>query len=300
MDNPATVPVRIEHFLDALWMERGLAPNTLNAYRSDLLTFHRWLGREKRGAVEDASSADIMAFLADCVGRRNKASSSARMLSTMRRFFQWLIREGNRTDDPAALIPAPKLPRTLPKSLSEAEVDQLLGAPKGETPRVLRDRAMLEVLYACGLRVSELVGLRCDRVNLRQGVVYVTGKGDKERLVPMGQCCHTALDRYLEARAELMHNRSSEHVFVNERGTGLTRQAVWHMIRRYARLAGIYKPFSPHTLRHAFATHLLNHGADLRSLQMLLGHSSVSTTQIYTYIAQDRLKQLHEQHHPRG
>lgn len=300
MDEPAAIPLRIEHFLDAMWIERGLAPNTLNAYRSDLLMFHRWLNRVQRGDIEHAGSADIMAFLADCVGRQNKSSSSARMLSTLRRFYQWLVREGGRADDPAARIPAPKLPRTLPKSLSEIEVDQLLSAPKGETPRVRRDRAMLEVLYACGLRVSELVGLRCDRVNLRQGVVYVTGKGDKERLVPMGECCHTAMDRYLEVRAELMHNRSCEHIFVNERGTGLTRQAVWHMIRRYARQAGIHKPFSPHTLRHAFATHLLNHGADLRSLQMLLGHSSVSTTQIYTYIAQNRLKQLHEQHHPRG
>lgn len=294
------IPGCVAQFIDVLWSERGLANNTLDAYRSDLIGFNRWLGLEARGEIATVGSADIMDFLAYNVERRNKSSSSARMLSTLRRFYQWLIRDGVRNDDPTAHIPAPKLPRTLPKTLTESDVEQLLAAPKGDSPRMRRDRAMLEMLYACGLRVSEMVTLRCDRLNLRQGVVYVTGKGDKSRLVPLGECCHAAVTHYLDVRGEIMHGCDSEYLFVNERGTALTRQAIWHMIRRYARCAGIDKSFSPHTLRHAFATHLLNHGADLRSLQMLLGHQSVSTTQIYTYVAQDRLRQLHEQHHPRG
>ena len=288
----------IDAFLDALWMERGLSDNTLKAYRNDLAAFERWR-RQHGGTLLDTGSGDIHRYLAG-QGQRS-ARSTARRLSSLRRFFQYQLREGRLRQDPTEGVAAPRLGRPLPKSLTEAEVEQLLRAPDTGTVLGLRDRAMLEVLYATGLRVSELVGLRLEQVNLRQGVVRVTGKGNKERLVPLGEEAVDWLQRYLrEARAALYPGAPDASLFPSRRGRPQTRQTFWYAIKRYAVLAGIRKPLSPHVLRHAFATHLLNHGADLRVVQMLLGHSDISTTQIYTHIARERLKELHAQHHPRG
>jgi len=288
----------IDAFLDALWMERGLSRNTLQAYRGDLGRYAAWLARRRCSLVE-AGAADIMAYLG--TGTAPSVRTTARRLSTLRRLYQHLVREGILAQDPTALVAAPRIGRPLPKSITEKEVEALLQAPDPGTAAGLRDRAMLELLYATGLRVSELVGLRFEQLNLRQGVVRVLGKGGKERLVPLGEEAISWMDRYLrEGRAELQKGRTDAILFPGGRGGPLTRQAFWYAMRRYARRAGISKTVSPHVLRHAFATHLLNHGADLRVVQMLLGHSDVSTTQIYTHVARERLKRLHAEHHPRG
>ncbi|MEO5574276.1 MAG: site-specific tyrosine recombinase XerD [Gammaproteobacteria bacterium] len=294
----------IEAFVDALWLERGLSKNTLAAYRSDLQKLTLWLSMRKLNLMT-ARRADLLDYLAICVNMRKRPSSTARLVSSVRRFYQLQVREGHLDADPSARIDAPKLGRSLPASLTESEVEALLAVPVIDTALGLRDRAMLEMLYACGLRVSELVTLSTLQVNLRQGVVRVMGKGAKERLVPFGEEAQFWLERYQnEARPPLMRGKAarqtSEGLFVTARGSAMTRQAFWYRIKHYARLAGIVKKLSPHTLRHAFATHLLNHGADLRVVQMLLGHSDLSTTQIYTHVARERLKKLHAEHHPRG
>lgn len=290
----------IGRFLDLLWLERGLAAHTLAAYRADLVQCQRWLAGQGKG-LATATRADLLSFMAERVANGARPRSSARQLSSLRRFYRQLQRQGTRTDDPSADIATPRIGRGLPKSLTEEEVERLLAAPVVTTALGLRDRAMLEVLYATGLRVSELVALRFTEINLNQGVVRVTGKGSRQRLVPLGAVAIDSLRVFLqESRAELLGPRQCEHLFPTQRGTHMTRQAFWHLIKRYARQAGIQKPLSPHTLRHAFATHLLNHGADLRVVQMLLGHSDLSTTQIYTHVARERLKSLHAAHHPRG
>lgn len=287
----------IERFIDTLWLEDGLSRNTLNSYRSDLVA----LGTALQMPLPEASRSELQACLAALVERGARPRTTARMLSTFRRFYRFLLREGMIASDPTALLESPKLGRPLPKSLSEEQVEQLLAAPAIDNRLGLRDRAMLEVLYATGLRVTELVSLTLPQINLQAGVIRAIGKGNKERLVPLGEEAIGWLQRYLtEARPSLLDGRSAEAVFVTARGAVMTRQAFWHNIRRYARVAGIHASLSPHTLRHAFATHLLNHGADLRVVQMLLGHADLSTTQIYTQVARERLKQLHERHHPRG
>lgn len=291
----------IEQFLDAIWMERGLSENTLAAYRNDLSGFARWLTKQQNTSLMTARRDQVQAYLAHRVTGKASPRSTARLLSTLRRFYAWLRRENRISEDPTALIEAPKLGRPLPKTLTESEVEALLAAPNIETLLGLRDRTMLEVLYASGLRVSELVNLSATQVNLQQGVVRVTGKGNKERLVPLGDEAVSWLERYLrEARNSLLNGHPSDALFVTQRREAMTRQAFWYMIKRHAHNAGIQKDLSPHTLRHAFATHLLNHGADLRVVQMLLGHSDLSTTQIYTHVARARLKDLHARHHPRG
>ncbi|QWA12038.1 site-specific tyrosine recombinase XerD [Sodalis ligni] len=291
----------IEQFLDALWLERNLAENTLSAYRLDLQQLDDWLVRQQSSLLS-AGAPDLQSYLAARLAEGYKAASSARLLSAMRRFFQYLYREKVRDDDPSALLAAPKLPQRLPKDLSEAQVSALLNAPVLEQPIEIRDKAMLEVLYATGLRVSELVGLTMSDISLRQGVVRVVGKGDKERLVPLGEEAVHWVEYYLEhARPWLMNEHSSDILFPSNRSQKMTRQTFWHRIKHYAILAGIDSArLSPHVLRHAFATHLLNHGADLRVVQLLLGHSDLSTTQIYTHVATERLKLIHQQHHPRG
>lgn len=290
----------IERFTDVLWMEQGLSRNTLAAYRTDLAGLAHWLEQRKLNLVA-AERTDLLAHLAWRVHGGARPRSTARLLSSVRRFYQHLLREGLIDEDPSAKIEAPKLGRVLPHSLTEREVEQLLEAPDPSSLEGLRDRTMLEVLYATGLRVSELVRLQLSQLNLRQGVVQIVGKGDKERLVPLGEEAITWLQTYLEkTRPELIKQARTDAVFVTRRGPAMTRQAFWYLIKRYAARAGIHKPLSPHTLRHAFATHLLNHGADLRVVQMLLGHSDLSTTQIYTHVAQQRLKEIHAQHHPRG
>ncbi len=290
----------IERFLDALWMERGLRVATLVAYRTDLHGLAAWLTR-RSCTLMAAQRSDLLEYLANQVQRGLSARSTARLLSSMRRLYQYLVREGVLTADPTAGIDAPRLERSLPRSLTEEEVERLINTPPVRLPLGLRDRAMLEVLYASGLRVSELVTLGVSQVNYRQGVVHVRGKGGKERLVPLGDEALHWLERYLEdARPQILKGAMSDTLFVTQRGAGMTRQAFWYLIKRYARQGGITRHLSPHTLRHAFATHLLNHGADLRVLQMLLGHSDLSTTQIYTHVARERLKDLYARHHPRG
>ncbi|ALB63929.1 Tyrosine recombinase XerD [Cronobacter condimenti 1330] len=292
---------RIEQFLDALWLERNLAENSLNAYRRDLKMVVEWL--HHRGlCLTSAQSDDLQTLLAERVEGGYKATSTARMLSAVRRLFQHLYREKIRDDDPSALLASPKLPQRLPKDLSEAQIERLLQAPTVDQPIELRDKAMLEVLYATGLRVSELVGLTMSDVSLRQGVVRVIGKGNKERLVPLGEEAVYWLENYLaHGRPWLLNGQSLDVLFPSNRAQQMTRQTFWHRIKHYAQLAGIdSEKLSPHVLRHAFATHLLNHGADLRVVQMLLGHSDLSTTQIYTHVATERLRQLHQQHHPRA
>lgn len=290
----------IERFLDALWSERGLADASLAAYRSDLSGLARWLAQQQ-GSLMSADRAEISAYLATRLKQGNKARSTARFLSCLRRFYRWQLRSGLRQDDPTALLSSPKLGRSLPKALSESDITKLLAAPDVAQSLGLRDRAMLELMYASGLRVSELVGLRLSQLNLQHGVVRVTGKGGKERIVPMGEEAAEWLARYLnEARGGLLVRRTSDFLFPSRRAECMTRENFWHIIRRYARAAGIAAPLSPHGLRHSFATHLLNHGADLRVVQMLLGHSDLSTTQIYTHVAQARLQALHARHHPRA
>ena len=288
----------IEEYIDLSWMERGLAAATLSAYRADLSLFSRWLSNRGLG-IEEARRLDVLDFLSEHTHWPPR--TIARRLSALRRFYQHLEREGRITDNPCDRIDAPRLGRPLPEVLTEQEVERLLAAPDVDTVLGIRDRAMLEVLYATGLRVSELVGLRSEQVNLLQGVLRVVGKGDKERLVPLGEPAVDWLERFLErGRAEILGVKPSPALFPTGRGRAMTRQAFWHLVKRYAERADISRRISPHTLRHAFATHLLDHGADLRVVQMLLGHRDISTTQIYTHVARERLKIIHARHHPRG
>ena len=291
----------IDRFCDHLWLEDGLAQLTLAAYRRDLLAFGNWLRQSRARELNAAVAGDIEAYLAWRFAQHAQPRSAARYTSSLKRFYRYLLRENLTATDPTLNLDSPKLPRSLPKTLTEADVERLLNSAATDAPLDLRDHAMLETLYATGLRVSELVGLKLTAVNLNDGVLRVTGKGNKDRLVPLGEEAVEWLRRYLaDARPSLMEKNLSDAVFVTARGDGMTRQAFWYLIKRRARSAGIERPLSPHTLRHAFATHLLNHGADLRVVQMLLGHSDISTTQIYTHVARERLKQLHAQHHPRG
>lgn len=290
----------IEDYLTALWLERGLSDNTRTSYRRDLETCSRWMQARGLGMV-GADESDIQAYLAARIDQRNSARSIARALSCLRGFYAYCLREGKTKTNPTAMIESPKLGRPLPKSLTEEDVDRLLQAPDSDTAIGLRDKTMLELLYATGLRVSELVGLELSQVNLRQGVVRVMGKGDKERLVPVGEEALACVLSYLrEARHKLLGEHGSEVLFPSNRGVQMTRQTFWHRIKHWAEVAGLEKPISPHVLRHAFATHLVNHGADLRVVQLLLGHSDLSTTQIYTHVARARMRQLHAEHHPRG
>ena len=295
--NPADIRA-IEEFIDLSWMERGLAPATLSAYRSDLSLFSHWLSHRGRG-LEKARRLDVLDFLS--AHAHWPPRTIARRLSALRRFYQHLEREGRVATNPCDRIDAPRLGRPLPEVLTEQEVERLLAAPDVDTALGIRDRAMLEVLYATGLRVSELVGLRPEQVNLLQGVLRVVGKGGKERLVPLGEPAVDWLERFLErGRTPILGARTSAALFPTGRGGAMTRQAFWYLVKRYAERAGVSRPISPHTLRHAFATHLLDHGADLRVVQMLLGHRDISTTQIYTHVARERLKVIHARHHPRG
>ncbi|GIU47405.1 tyrosine recombinase XerD [Shewanella algidipiscicola] len=290
----------IEPFLDDLWSMKGLSDNTLQAYRSDLCHFDRFV-QSQHAALIEVDAVLVREYLSQRFDTGFAKSSSARLISSLRRFYQYLVAKKRIAIDPMAMIKPPKLARTLPDSLSEADVDRLLSEPNVDEPIECRDRAMLELLYASGLRVSELVGLTMDQLSLRQGVVRIVGKGSKERLVPLGEMAVTEIEQYLaSARFELLKGNSSDVVFPSKRGTMMTRQTFWHRIKLYALRAGIAVHLSPHTLRHAFATHLLNHGADLRVVQLLLGHSDLSTTQIYTHVAKARLAKLHQAHHPRG
>jgi len=291
----------IDQFIDTIWMEQGLSQNTLNAYRTDLKKFSEWLQKSSRPTLVEVQRSDLLDYLAYRSEEQHSPRSSARMLSSLRRFYAYCLRKNLIKDNPTRLLDSPKLGRPLPNSISEDEVERLLTAPDLNTNLGLRDRAMLELLYATGLRVSELVNLSDTQVSLRQGVLRVTGKGDKERLVPIGEEAVNWLEKYIQvARPELAQQSQSGALFLTNRKSGMTRQAFWYLIKRYAKQEDIRSHLSPHTLRHAFATHLLNHGADLRAVQMLLGHSSVSTTQIYTHVAKARLKALHSKHHPRG
>ncbi|HUF81141.1 MAG TPA: site-specific tyrosine recombinase XerD [Burkholderiales bacterium] len=291
----------IDEFCDALWLEDGLAKNTLESYRRDLSQFAAWLGERHGRSLLEGDNGNIQAYLGHLFRRKTRATSAARLLSSLKRFYRYCLRQGKIRTDPTLKIDTPKLPRSLPRSLTEEDVEGLLGAPSPETALGMRDKAMLETIYASGLRVSELVALKLGQVSQDMGVVRVVGKGSKERLVPLGEEALAWIRRYLkEARPGLLGRRSSDDLFITARGAAMTRQMFWHLLRRHALKAGLKKPISPHTLRHAFATHLLNHGADLRVVQLLLGHSDISTTQIYTHVARERLKQLHAKHHPRG
>lgn len=290
----------IEYYLDMLWLERGLSANTLSSYRRDLAAYSGWLQSQGRDLLA-TDEATLQNYLACRFEQAASPRSIARALSCLRGFFSFCLRENRIEQNPAAMIQSPKLGRPLPKSLTEEDIECLLAVPDVDTPIGLRDKAMIELLYATGLRVSELVGLCLLQVNMRQGVVRVTGKGDKERLVPIGEEAMDWLVKYLQvARPEILAGRQNEVLFPSSRGRHMTRQTFWYRIKHWAAAAGIDKPLSPHVLRHAFATHLLNHGADLRVVQLLLGHSDLSTTQIYTHVARSRMKALHAQHHPRG
>lgn len=292
----------LDEFSDTLWLEDGLSRNTLESYRRDLNKFAQWLEQSRNATLLQVTYSDIQGFLAHLVIKQKaRATSTSRAISSLKRLYQYLLRQGKVSVDPTLQISSPKIPRSLPKSLTEGDVELLLNAPNVDTALGMRDRAMLEILYACGLRVSELVGLSIAQVSMDMGVVRIMGKGSKERLVPLGEEALEWIKRYLaEARPELMNNRVSSTLFVTARGAGMTRQMFWYLIKRHAIHGGLHKPLSPHTLRHAFATHLLNHAADLRVVQLLLGHANISTTQIYTHVARERLKQLHSTHHPRG
>jgi integrase/recombinase XerD len=297
---PQDTDPTVSRFLDAVWMERGLSANTLAAYRADLSALARWLA-EKQIPIARTTRNDLLAFIAWRVEKGARPRSTARQLSSFRRFFRYLVRDAGLKEDPTTQIAMPKIGRSLPKSLTEGEVESLLNAPLVTDPLGHRDRTMLEVLYATGLRVSELVNLRHNQVNMNQGVLRIVGKGNRERLIPLGEESVRWLQQFAQGpRAEILLERQTDFLFPTRRGDKMTRQAFWHIIKRYARKAGVDKDLSPHTLRHAFATHLLNHGADLRVVQMLLGHSDLSTTQIYTHVARERMKELHAQHHPRG
>lgn len=290
----------VDAFLDALWAERGLSANTLDGYRRDLIKLRGALAAAGV-ELEHARREELLEFLAREMRAGRSPRSISRYVSCFRQYYRWMVREGRLSEDPTALIETPKIGRSLPKALSERQVETLMAAPDTRSPLGLRDRAMLELMYATGLRVSELTGLQMTQLHLNQGTIRVLGKGGKERLVPIGEQAQDWLRRYFEeARPTLMKGAQSEYVFVTSRRTGMTRQAFWHTVSRHARAAGINKKISPHDLRHSFATHLLNHGADLRVVQLLLGHSDLSTTQIYTHVAREGLKRLHEKHHPRG
>ncbi len=291
----------LDAFCDALWLEDGLSRNTLAAYRRDLVQFTQWLKTQRGKDFLAADHGDLQRYLAYQFQKKTRATSAARLLSSLKRVYRWLLRQNRIKLDPTLNMAAPKLPRTLPRSLTEADVESLLAAPNVETPRGERDRAMLEVLYAGGLRVSELVTLKLSQVSQDMGVVRVLGKGAKERLVPLGEEALVRVQRYVAvARLVLLAGQTSDDLFVTAQGGAMTRQSFWQIIKRYALQAGLRGSISPHVLRHAFATHLLNHGADLRVVQLLLGHADISTTQIYTHVARERLKQLHAAHHPRG
>jgi integrase/recombinase XerD len=291
----------LDEFCDALWLEDGLSRNSLDSYRRDLRIFSEWLAKSQNKTLISAEHSDLLEYLAQRFQKNIKPRSAARLLSSLKRFYRFQYREGSIKSDPSLQIDAPKLPRSLPTSLTEEDVQVLIDAPDVLTPRGLRDRAMVETLYASGLRVSELILLNFSQLNQDAGVLRVLGKGAKERLVPVGEEALDWIRRYLgDARIVLLDGRACDALFVTARGQGMTRQAFWNLIKRYAMSSGIRKKVSPHTLRHAFATHLLNHGADLRVVQMLLGHSDISTTQIYTHVARERLKDLHAKHHPRG
>ena len=289
----------IDQFCDALWLEHGLSRNTLDAYRLDLRLFAQWLATARERVLDDALEHDLLEYAAH--RKDDKSTSANRRLSVFRRYYGWALREARVHADPTVRIRSAKQPPRFPSTLTEAQVEALLGAPDIATPLGLRDRTMLELMYASGLRVTELVTLKTVEVGLNEGVVRVFGKGSKERLVPFGEEAHAWIERYLrESRPALLGARGADALFVTARAEGMTRQQFWHIIKRHALAAGVHAPLSPHTLRHAFATHLLNHGADLRVVQLLLGHSDISTTQIYTHVARERLRVLHATHHPRG
>jgi integrase/recombinase XerD len=288
---------QIDQFIDAVWLEDGLADNSLAAYRRDLRDLASWLQPRR---LAEADEQALTRYLADR-HPHTRASTANRRLASLRRFYRWAMREGSIRSDPTLRLAGARRPARFPKTISEGQVEALLAAPKGDEPHALRDRAMLETLYATGLRVSELTGLRMVELSLTDGLVRVIGKGSKERVVPIGEAARGALARYLKrGRPQLLGGRASDAVFVTVRGAAMSRQMFWKLIRRYAQAADINAPLSPHGLRHAFATHLLNHGADLRVVQLLLGHADISTTQIYTHVARQRLKELHARHHPRG
>ncbi|HMC15039.1 MAG TPA: site-specific tyrosine recombinase XerD [Albitalea sp.] len=290
----------IDRFIDALWIEDGLSANTLAAYRRDLTLYTQWLADSAQQALDQSSEADLLGYSA-ARHPGSKATSTNRRLTVFKRYFRWALRERLVSADPTLKLLGAKQALRVPKSLSEAQVESLLGAPEVETSLGLRDRTMLELMYASGLRVSELVGLKTVHLSLNEGALRVTGKGAKERLVPFGEEAHAWLRRYLaDARAGILKGQASDALFVTARGGPMTRQMFWKLIKQHARRGGVAVPLSPHTLRHAFATHLLNHGADLRAVQMLLGHADISTTTIYTHVARERLKALHAAHHPRG
>lgn len=290
---------RLESFLDHIWLEDGLSKNTLESYRIDLSAYIVWLNAQDK-QLFTATLGDIQQYLAVRFPH-SKPRSISRLIASLRRYYRYALRENLIKIDPTIQVQTPKLPRSLPKSLNEEEVMALLSAPNLSESIGVRDKAMLELLYACGLRVSELVNVKLTEVSTNDSVVRITGKGSKTRLVPMGEEAADWLSQYIKVhRSYILQNRLCDALFVTNRGEAMTRQAFWYIIKRYALLAGINKPISPHVLRHAFATHLLNHGADLRVVQMLLGHSDISTTQIYTHVARERLKQLHNKHHPRG
>ncbi|KAF1067297.1 recombinase XerD [Variovorax paradoxus] len=292
----------IDEFIDALWLEDGLSKNTLAAYRRDLALFAHWLDQQRGGMkLGAAQEADLQAYMGVRLSAKGKATSANRRLTVFKRYYRWALRERRIVADPSLrLMPARQMPRAI-KLLSEKQVDDLLGAPDVDTPLGLRDRAMLELMYASGLRVSELVSLKVIDISLNDGVLRVLGKGSKERLVPFGGEARRWIERYIEeSRPVILDGQQTPDLFVTARGAGMTRVMFWVIVKKQAAAAGIHVPLSPHTLRHAFATHLLNHGADLRAVQMLLGHADISTTTIYTHVARERLKQLHAQHHPRG
>ncbi|MDP2819157.1 MAG: site-specific tyrosine recombinase XerD [Polaromonas sp.] len=292
----------IDTFIDALWLEDGLSKNTLAAYRRDLSLYAVWLGAKEQGgrALDATQESDIHSYF---LARHSatKATSANRRLTVFKRYFHWALRERRITADPTLKLQSAKQALRVPKRLSEAQIETLLAAPSEDTALGLRDRAMLELMYASGLRVSELVGLKTFHTSMNEGVLRVTGKGEKQRLVPFGQVARLSIERYLaEARPEILKGQQTDDLFVTARGSGMSRVMFWMLVKKYALHAGISSPLSPHTLRHAFATHLLNHGADLRAVQMLLGHADISTTTIYTHVARERLKALHSRHHPRG
>jgi integrase/recombinase XerD len=301
MQSDLTVHPEIERYIDAMWMEKGLSDNSLSSYRRDLRQFHDWLAQNRDSSIMRADRSSLQAYLGARLRQGQSPRSTARFMSCVRGFYHYLLREGRITVDPTLDVDSPKLGQPLPKSLSEREVERLLQAPDLDVALEFRDRTMLEMLYACGLRVTELTSLQLVQVSINQGVVRVFGKGSKERLVPMGEEALLWLRRYMAGpRAELLRGMPSDVVFPSRRGRQMTRQTFWYRIKIYALRAGIRQELSPHTLRHAFATHLLNHGADLRVVQLLLGHSDLSTTQIYTHVAKQRMQELHSRHHPRG
>jgi integrase/recombinase XerD len=299
MMGPARSEPAIDAFIDAIWLEEGLSTNTLAAYRRDLSLFSGWLAQRGKG-LDATAETDLNSYFA-ARHSQTRATTANRRLTVFKRYFRWALREGVVTADPTLKLQSARQPLRVPKTLSEPQVEALLAAPDVDVPLGLRDRAMLELMYASGLRVSELVGLKTFSLGMNEGVLRVLGKGSKERLVPFGQIARDWLVRYLaEARAAILAGRQTDDVFVTARGHGMSRVMFWMIVKKHALAAGITAPLSPHTLRHAFATHLLNHGADLRAVQMLLGHADISTTTIYTHVARERLKSLHAQHHPRG